>query len=137
MSEEEKAALGGGREGRRAKAGEIGKWDGAVPAEHRPRSKGAACLSGQAGRADRVGHPLQDVFEGSCKQLLTIQGATRYWEPGREGEVPLTPSGCVSYKGMPGLAWAESLSDSRKVWVNGRGPPRSTPATFQERRKAY
>jgi len=58
LGAEEKAALG-----RRAKAGETSKWDGVVPAGHQPRSKGAGC-------ADRVGHPLQDAFEGSCRAVV-------------------------------------------------------------------
>lgn len=57
----------GGREGRRVKAGEMGRWDGVIPAEHRRQSKGTVGLSVQAG--DHVGHPFQDVFEGSCKQV--------------------------------------------------------------------
>lgn len=75
----------GGKKGKVRRNRQVG-WG--CPTEHWPRSKGAVCLSGQAGRTDLVGHPLQRVFEGRCKQLLTIQWCHALSGTWRGGESP-------------------------------------------------
>lgn len=117
----------GKREGRRAKAGEISKWDGVVPAEQRARL-GTQTVLGVLSKMS------SKAVVSSCS---ASGGATWFWEGRGEKQAPLTPPGCFSYKGMPRLTWAESLSDSCRVWVNGRGPPRSTPAVFSRKESRH
>lgn len=106
--------MGRRREGRTAKVGEIGKWDGVIPAEHWLWSQGGSLV-----RVDVQIVP-DAISKVSLKQLLTIQWCHR--KPGGEGKVLLKPSGRLSYQRMPSFVWAELLSISCRVWINGRVP---------------
>lgn len=106
------------------KAGEMGEWDGVVPAEH--------CLDVRMalGILSKTSLKASSCEPSSGARLF-------FWECGGEKQAPLTLPGCFSYNGTPRLVRAEHLSKSRRVRVNGRGPPRSTPAAFQEGKQAY
>lgn len=95
--------------------GEIGKWDEVIPVDHWSWSQGGSLVRVDVQIVPGV------ISKVSLKQLLTIQWCHR--KPGGEGKVLPKPSGCFSYERMPRLAWAEPLSVSRRVWINGRVPP--------------
>lgn len=69
-------------EGGRAKVGEIGKWDGVIPADHWSWSQGGSLVRVDVQIVPGV------ISKVSLKQLLTIQWCHRLLETWRGGESP-------------------------------------------------